>query len=122
MLYQVLKGKIHRATVTDHNLEYEGSITVDGALMEAAGMKPFEKVAVWNVTNGNRFETYLMEGEAGGGEMVINGAAAHLAKKGDQVIVAAFCLVDENSGVPHRPRMVYVDEDNRPIGDEQEQA
>ena len=120
MLYQVLRAKIHRATVTDHNLEYEGSITVDTALMEAAGMQPYEKVAIWNVTNGNRFETYLMEGEAGSGEMVINGAAAHRAKKGDIIIVAAFGLVDDTSGHPHKPRLVYVDEHNRLIADEKE--
>jgi len=108
----VLKGKIHRARVTEHNLHYEGSITIDEALMEAAGLLPYEQVQVYNVSNGNRFETYVIRGERGSGIIGINGAAAHLAKKGDIVIIASYGLLDEEELKDHHPKLVYVDEDN----------
>ena len=94
MLIQVLRCKIHRATVTAHDIEYEGSLTIDADLIRAAGLHVHEKIAVWNVTNGSRFETYVIEGEAGSGVVCVNGAAAHLTKKGDVIIIAAWGLVD----------------------------
>jgi aspartate 1-decarboxylase len=86
----MLKSKIHRATVTDANLEYEGSITIDENLMDAADLIEFEKVAIFDVTNGNRIETYVIRGERGTGVMCVNGAAAHQIRQGDIVIVASF--------------------------------
>lgn len=117
MLIQVLKCKIHRATVTAHDLDYEGSLTVDPDLMERAGLTVHEKIAVWNVSNGHRFETYVIEGERGSGDVVVNGAAAHLARKGDVVIIAAYGLVDdaEERRRPHLPVVVRVDASNRPL-------
>lgn len=120
MLIQVLRCKIHRATVTDHNLDYEGSLSIDRELVERCGLHPFEKIAVWNVTNGHRFETYVIEAERGSGDLVVNGAAAHLARKGDVLIVAAYALVEPppDGGVALVPRVVRVDGENRPLPDE----
>lgn len=103
------------ARVTEHNLHYEGSITIDEGLMEAAGLVPFEQVQVYNVSNGHRFETYVIRGERGSGVIGINGAAAHLAKKGDILIIACYSLLDEEELKDHRPKLVYVDEDNRVV-------
>ncbi len=111
----VLKGKIHRARVTEENLHYEGSITIDEELMEAAGLLPFEQVQVYNITNGHRFETYVIKGERGSGVIGINGAAAHLAKEGDLVIIASYALMEEEELQGYQPRLVYVDEENRVI-------
>jgi len=108
----MLKSKIHRATVTDANLEYEGSITIDENLMDAADLIEFEKVAVFDVTNGNRIETYVIRGGRGSGVMCVNGAAAHLVHKGDTVIVASFVVMDEIEAVRHQPKLVYVDAQN----------
>jgi aspartate 1-decarboxylase len=105
MLYNMLAGKIHRATVTDANLHYEGSITIDEDLLEASKIVPFSQVQIYNITNGNRFETYAIVGERGSGEMVINGAAAHKASTGDLIIVACFVHMDARS-------LVYVDAEN----------
>ena len=91
----MLKSKIHRATVTDANIEYEGSITLDEGLMEAAGILPFEQVHIYNITNGARFQTYAIKGERGSGEVCINGAAAHLAKKGHMVIIASYASMEK---------------------------
>ena len=113
MQREVLRGKIHRATVTEANLEYEGSLTVDAELMEAAGLAPYEKIDVYNVTNGNRFSTYLIEGPRHSGVSCVNGAAAHLAKAGDRVIVTGYGLATEAELKDHRPRVVLVDEKNR---------
>lgn len=120
MLIQVLKCKVHRVTVTDHNLDYEGSLTLDRELMDRAGLLPYEKVAVWNVSNGNRFETYMLEGRRGGGDACVNGAAAHLAKKGDILIVAAYALIEPPApgSAPWQPRVVRVDDQNRPLLDD----
>ena len=93
MLISVYKSKIHRATVTEANLNYEGSLTIDSDLMKAAGIVPFEKVHVVNVTNGNRLETYAIEGKPGSGVICLNGAAAHKGKKGDTVIIIAYALM-----------------------------
>ncbi len=109
----MLKSKIHRATVTDANLEYEGSITIDENLMDAADLIEFEKVAIFDVTNGNRIETYVIRGERGTGIMCVNGAAAHLIHKGDIIIVASFVAMDEAEALRHQPRLVYVDAQNR---------
>ena len=109
----MLKSKIHRATVTDANLEYEGSITIDENLMDAADLIEFEKVSIFDVTNGNRIETYVIRGERGTGVMCVNGAAAHQIHKGDIIIVASFVGVDEMEAVRHQPRLVYVDSQNR---------
>ncbi|MCK4738644.1 MAG: aspartate 1-decarboxylase [Deltaproteobacteria bacterium] len=108
----ILKSKLHRLTVTDSNLDYEGSVAIDKTLMNTAGMVPFEKVQIYNITNGNRFETYAIEGEVGSGEICINGAAAHLAKKGDIVIIATYGIYDESEALSHSPVLVYVDEAN----------
>ena len=108
----MLKSKIHRATVTDSNLAYEGSITIDRELLEAADILPFEAVDVWNVTNGSRFQTYAIAGKADSGIICINGAAAHLAEKGDLVIIASWMEMDEDETGRHQPRLVFVDEAN----------
>ena len=112
MMYNMLAGKIHRATVTDANLHYEGSITIDRDLMEAARIVPFSQVQIYNITNGNRFETYAILGERGSGEMVINGAAAHKASTGDLIIVACYVHMDAEEAVKHKPALVYVDANN----------
>jgi aspartate 1-decarboxylase len=109
----MLKGKIHRATVTGADLHYEGSITIDRELMEAANILPYEEVRIYNVTNGERFETYAIEGEPGGGEICLNGAAAHKASRGDIVIIACFGLVAEEQARGWKPDNVYVDAANR---------
>lgn len=107
-LLTICKSKIHRATVTDANVDYVGSITIDQDLMERAGIKKGELVHVWNVTNGNRFETYAIPGPKRSGVICINGAAAHLCRPGDKVIIVAFVLTDEDI----EPKLVLVDERN----------
>lgn len=111
----MLKAKIHRARVTDANLDYEGSITIDETLMEAADIHPFEQVQIYNITNGNRFETYAIKGERDSGGICINGAAAHQAGKDDIVIIANYGLLDEEEHAHHHPKLIYVDEANRII-------
>lgn len=108
----MLKSKIHRATVTDANVDYEGSIAVDESLMEAAGINEFEQVQVYNVNNGSRFTTYAIRAEAGSGTISVKGAAAHLAKKGDVVIIACYAMLEEVEARKHSPALVYVDERN----------
>ena len=108
-LRQLLKSKIHRATVTAADLNYVGSITIDQSLLEAVDLWPGELVHVWNVTNGERFETYVLAGEAGSGVVQVNGSAARRVHIGDIVIIAAFCLADE----PVTPLAVLVDERNQ---------
>lgn len=112
MRHVMLKCKLHRVTVTDANLDYEGSVAIDEALMEAAGILPFEQVQIYNIANGNRFTTYAIKGERGTGVISVNGAAAHLAKKGDLVIIAAYSVLDEAEARNHNPVLVYVDADN----------
>ncbi len=112
MQLSVLQAKIHRATVTDADLDYEGSITIDPNLLESAGLLCFQQVHVYNITNGHRFETYIIEGEAGSGDIKINGAAAHLATTGDKVIIAAYALVTPDQARGWTPRLVFVDENN----------
>jgi len=108
----MLKSKIHRATVTDANLDYEGSVAIDENLMEAAGILPFEQVQIYNIANGERLTTYAIKGERGSGTISINGAAAHLASKGDLVIIASFCSMSEAEAAVHNPTLVYVDAAN----------
>ncbi|MEW6144860.1 MAG: aspartate 1-decarboxylase [Thermodesulfobacteriota bacterium] len=117
----LLKSKVHRVTVTDANVEYEGSITVDRDLMDAADFHHYEQVHIFNVSNGHRFVTYVIEGERGSGDICVNGAAAHLAKKGDCLIVASFASYCESECKAHVPKLVYVDGCNRisRIGPEQ---
>jgi len=109
----MLGGKIHRATVTEACLEYEGSITVDADLLDAADIRPNEAVHVWNVTNGARLTTYALVGERGSGVVCANGAAAHRASPGDLVIIATFVSVPDSESAPWRPHVVFVDAENR---------
>ena len=109
ILRQFLRAKIHRATVTEANLDYIGSITVDSSLLAKVGMCAGELVHVWNITNGSRLETYIIEGTPGSGVICMNGAGAHLMNAGDQVIIAAFALADE----PVTAKVILVDEKNR---------
>jgi aspartate 1-decarboxylase len=109
----MLKSKIHRATVTQADVDYEGSLTLDGDLLEAADILPYEEVHVWNVTRGTRFRTYAMTGAAGSGVVCVNGAAAHLAGPGDLVIVATFTALDDDAARVHQPIILLVDENNR---------
>lgn len=111
MLIQTLKSKIHRAAVTEVNVDYVGSITIDPALMDAAGIAEFEKVLVANITNGGRFETYAVNGKRNSGAICMNGAAAKLAKAGDMVIILAFALAEPDEKIT--PKMVLVDGKNR---------
>jgi aspartate 1-decarboxylase len=110
---RMLKSKIHRAWVTDANVNYEGSLTLDSALLEAADILPFEQVHVWNVTRGSRLTTYAIAGEPGSGIVCVNGAAAHLARPGDIIIVATFADIEEAAARMHRPRVIFVDDGNR---------
>jgi aspartate 1-decarboxylase len=107
------KSKIHRATVTGADLNYVGSITVDPLLMEAADLLPYEQVHVVNVNNGARFETYVIPGAAGAGEVRVNGAAARLAHAGDKVIIISYAQYDPDELQEYRPRFIFVDEENR---------
>jgi aspartate 1-decarboxylase len=109
----LLKSKIHRATVTEANVNYEGSITVDRELMDAADLIPYEQVHIFNVINGQRFFTYVIEGKPGSGVICTNGAAAHLAREGDTVIIASFASYNENECKGHEPKLVYVNEKNK---------
>lgn len=108
----MLKSKIHRATLTDANLEYEGSITIDEDLMEASDILAFEQVQIYDINNGNRFETYVIKGERGSGTICVNGAAARLVSKGDLVIIASYFNVNEAEAALHEPKLIYVDEKN----------
>jgi aspartate 1-decarboxylase len=111
----MLKSKIHRATVTDSALHYEGSLTLDDTLMKAADIFPFEHVHVYNITNGHRFETYVIRGEKGSGIICVNGAAAHLARKGDLIIIASYGLIEGKKLKSYQPKLVFVDGNNRVI-------
>jgi aspartate 1-decarboxylase len=109
----LLKSKIHRATVTEANINYEGSITVDRDLMDAADLIPYEQVHIFNVINGQRFFTYVIEGKPGSGVICTNGAAAHLAREGDTIIIASFASYNENECKRHELKLVYVSEKNK---------
>ena len=113
MRREMLRAKIHRATVTETNVEYEGSLTLDRLLMDAADLRPFERIDVYDVNNGARFSTYVIEGEPGSGTVCVNGAAARLASAGDLVIIAAFGSYEEDEIAAHRPIVIHVDARNR---------
>ena len=115
MFCKILKSKIHRATITRTDMEYVGSLTIDEDLMEAAGIMPNECVLVASLTNGSRHWTYAIAGERGSGVMCANGAAAHLVQKGDRVIVMAFAYATAEEAAAHHPRVVLVNERNRPV-------
>jgi aspartate 1-decarboxylase len=118
----MLKSKIHRATVTGADLHYEGSVTIDRDLMDAADIISYEKVAVWNVTNGNRLETYAIEGQRGSGVICLNGAAARLMAPKDLVIIASFVKMENEAAMKYEPKLVFVDEQNRMLPTRKEEA
>jgi len=113
MIYTFMKAKLHRATVTQADLHYEGSITVDRNLLDAAGIFLNERVDVYDITNGNRFSTYAIEGPRGSGVICINGAAAHLCKPGDLVIICAYVGLNSDEASTHVPTVVLLDEKNQ---------
>jgi len=110
----LLKSKIHRAKVTDANINYEGSLTIDSDLMEAADILPFEQVKVYNISNGARFDTYAIGGIPGRGEICLNGAAARMGTVGDLIIIATYATYDEIERATHNPRIVMLQADNKP--------
>ncbi len=113
MYLTFFKSKLHRATVTEANLNYVGSITIDEALLEAAGIYPNEKVQIVNNNNGARFETYVIKGERNSGVICLNGAAARLVQPGDQVIIIAYCLIEESEVGNFQPKVVILGENNQ---------
>jgi aspartate 1-decarboxylase len=118
----MLKSKIHRATVTDSDLHYVGSITIDPELLDASEILEFEQVAVVDVSNGARFETYTIAGERGSGEVKVNGAAARLVHRGDTIIVISYAAYDPDELQNYEPRVVHVDADNQIINIDREVA
>ncbi len=114
MYIRMLKSKIHRAVVTQADLHYEGSITIDRDLLDKADIIPYEQVDVLNINNGERFTTYAIEGRRGSGIIGINGAAARLAQKGDLVIICAYANIDKDESKKHKPVIVLMDSKNRP--------
>ena len=114
MLRQKLLAKLHRATVTLCDLNYNGSISIDEDLLDATGMQEFERVEIYNINNGARFSTYIIKGERGSGMIGINGAAARMAQNGDKVIVINYGLMDDAEIAAHQPRIVVLDDHNRP--------
>ena len=113
MQLNMLKAKIHRATVTHAELHYEGSIAIDSLLLEASGIREYEQIHAWNIESGQRFVTYALRAEEGSGIISVNGSAAHRANPGDLIIIAAFVQLDEAELASYRPTLVYVDADNR---------
>ena len=113
MRREMLRAKIHRITVTERDIHYEGSLTLDSDLMDAAGMVPFERIDVYNVNNGQRFSTYVIQGEKGSGACCVNGAAARLAEPGDLLIVASYAHVEYAEIKTHQPVIIVVDSRNR---------
>lgn len=122
MRRRMFLGKLHRVTVTHADRDYEGSVTIDTDLMDAAGILEYEEIHVWDVTNGSRLATYAMCGPRGSGVICVNGAAAHLVNPGDVVILATFGDLDENEARAHRPKVVFVDDQNRVTGYGEERA
>jgi aspartate 1-decarboxylase len=113
MLVSLLKSKLHRARVTDGNVNYEGSITVSIDLLEAVGFLPYERVLIGNMANGERFETYLIAGKRGAGDICLNGATAHLGKKGDLLTIMSFAWIESETSTSHEPRTVTLREGNQ---------
>jgi len=112
MLRQILLSKLHRATVTECDINYNGSIKIDAALLEASGMHEYEKVDIFDINNGARFSTYIILGEKGSGEIGINGAAARLVQEGDKIIIVSYGMLDEQELANHQPRIVVLGEGN----------
>jgi len=112
MQIHLLKGKIHRALVTDANVDYEGSLTIDHDFMDKVRLFPYERVVCGNLANGNRFETYAIPGKRGSGDIILNGATAHLGQAGDRLTIMVFGLLDEKSAPSHKPRIIVLGEDN----------
>jgi len=109
----MLKAKLHRACVTHSELHYEGSCAIDGKLLEAAGIREYEQIHIYNVNNGERFTTYAIRAEDGSGIISINGAAAHKAKPGDRVIICAYAMLSQQELLNFNPTLVYLDEQNK---------
>jgi len=112
MTMQLLKSKIHRAAVTDANVNYEGSLTIDRELMNKVGLREYERVLCGNLANGERFETYAIAGEAGSGAIILNGATAHLGKVGDRLTVMTFATVDDAEAADWKPNVIVLGENN----------
>lgn len=115
MKIKILKSKIHRGTVTGVDVSYEGSIVIDSALMDEVGLHCYEKVLVANINTGARFETYVIEGTRGAGDIKLNGATARLGQVGDRVIVFAFATIPESAADSHTPKIILLDEDNQVV-------
>ena len=113
MVCEMLKGKIHRATVVQAELDYVGSITVDEDLLDAAGIYEYEKVQIVDINNGSRFETYTIAGERGSGMICLNGAAARCVSVGDKIIIMAYCQMEQSEIAAHQPKVVFVDDKNK---------
>lgn len=113
MLQYMLKSKLHRARVTDANLNYEGSLTIDRQLMDEVGLLPFEKIKIYNINNGERFDTYVIEGPAGSGTIALNGAAARKGLTGDLIIIVSYALYDQKELATYQPRIAVLDQHNR---------
>jgi aspartate 1-decarboxylase len=116
MHISILKSKLHGATVTEAELDYDGSLTIDKELMDMVRIVPFERILVANLNNGERFETYAIEGPAGSGVICLNGATAHKGNVGDQVIIFTFCTMPEDERHSHKPLVLRLDANNRPDG------
>ncbi|MGB7769301.1 MAG: aspartate 1-decarboxylase [Verrucomicrobiia bacterium] len=112
----LLKSKIHRATVTDGNVDYEGSLTIAADLMKTAGFHPYERILCSNLNNGNRFETYVITGKRGSGAIILNGAAAHLGKKGDRLTIMSFAAISKKKAEKWKPRVIVLGKDNKISG------
>jgi aspartate 1-decarboxylase len=112
MQIQLLKSKIHRAAVTDANVNYEGSLTIDRALMDTVGLREYERVLCGNLANGERFETYAIAGEAGSGAIILNGATAHLGKMGDRLTIMSFANMDDAEAADWKPNVIVLGENN----------
>ena len=112
MFHQMLKAKLHRAVITCADLNYEGSLSIDKNLLEQSGIRPNERIFVYNVNNGERFETYAIEGEAGSGTIQLNGAAARKGMAGDYIIIVAYCFCDDSEVENHIPKVVLLNPDN----------
>jgi aspartate 1-decarboxylase len=117
MLIQLLKSKIHRARVTAANVQYEGSLTIDEALLERVGLRPYERILCGNMNNGARFETYAIPGPRGRGDIILNGAVAHRGQPGDVLTIMSFALVEEVDARGWEPRVIVLDEANRIVSE-----
>lgn len=113
MILTMLKAKLHHARVTHSELEYEGSCAIDGKLLDFAGIREYEQIQIYNLANGERFTTYAIRAQVDSGIISVNGAAAHLAARGDRVIICAYAQLSEAEAALHKPRLVYLDERNQ---------